>query len=308
MYAIIDIGSNTIRLAIYEVRGQGNFSQILHIKSFAGLAGCIDARGCMTPAGIMEVCKVLHEYKEQLSPLNIIETHVIAGAAFRNIKNADLVVSCIEDEIGFDTAVLSGESEALYAYIGATHEFSVTDGIVADIGGGSTEIVCCRENEAKKAVSFPIGSLSMYVENIQKVLPSRSQITQIKNGVLQQLEMAPVSNSDYPILYGVGGSIRAICRLYNSVFKHPDTNRMMEARKIKKLRSILAHESQKIILLIIQIAPERIHTILPGMIILDTIIKHYNCKKMFVGQYGLREGYLIHNVLKNIKGDEHCAG
>lgn len=137
--AIIDIGSNSMRLTVYEVAGE-TFKILFREKSMAGLAGYVE-EGRLSPEGIARACSGLLEFRETLAALDITAVAVFATASLRNIFNTAEAVWAIQTATGFSVEVLSGTEEALLGYYGAGLEVHCTSGAFLDIGGGSTEVV-----------------------------------------------------------------------------------------------------------------------------------------------------------------------
>jgi exopolyphosphatase/guanosine-5'-triphosphate,3'-diphosphate pyrophosphatase len=193
--------------------------------------------------------------------------------------------------------VLSGEEEAVCGFAGVSGDNNVMDGCVIDIGGGSTEIVSFKNKTVEKAASFSIGSLNTYKNFVKNILPAKTELSEIKKEVKRILNENEVDRN-ISCAYGVGGTIRAVLRLYNEEYKIDDSNRIMESDKIKKLMKLYSEKKNYMTDKIIKIAPERLHTIIPGLTILCTVLKLYNLTTVTVSKYGVREGYLIRYILK----------
>ena len=204
MYAIIDVGSNTVRMNIYKIE-QGQLSLVMGKKEAVGLASYVK-NGQMLPEGVNSACEVLSEFRSILQDLGITDYHVFATAALRNAVNSHAAVEEIVERTGICIEVLSGETEAELDFIGASHAVDVTDGLLIDIGGASTELVVYENSEIKKKVSLPVGSLNIYDRYVSNLLPSRSERKAVKQMVLQLLKQdTDLYYGEYPIVCGVGG-------------------------------------------------------------------------------------------------------
>ena len=126
MYSVIDIGSNTIRLTVYQVE-EGQIQTVFHEKSTAGLAGYVTEKGKLSRAGIERAITALERFQSILQKLSIEQVAVFATASLRNIVNTDEALECIERRTGFRVEVISGEKEALLDYVGATYLLPGTD-------------------------------------------------------------------------------------------------------------------------------------------------------------------------------------
>ena len=165
MYAVIDIGSNTIRLKTYEYK-DGNLINIFDKKEFAGLASYVDKFGNLSEEGITKCLEVLGEYKKCLANVIIDKLLIFATASIRNVNNTKEVVARIKEELGLDVVVLSGSEEAIYDFKGAKMKYNLKDGLMVDIGGGSSELLFFKDDHILYKTSMPIGSLNVYTKCI----------------------------------------------------------------------------------------------------------------------------------------------
>lgn len=299
MYGVIDIGSNTMRLNIYKYK-DGELYQMLTKKITAGLAGYITDDGYMTTTGIKKCVEYLTEFKLILSNIELNETYVFATASLRNIENSEEATNFIEAKTGFKIDVISGEEEGTLDYIGASIKLHLEDGILVDIGGGSTELVLYEDGHIKSSVSLPVGSLSMHKKYVKDFLPTKEEMGKIEKRVLKELDSikylkVPV---DTKIICGVGGTVRATCRLKNHLFEIPENDDTIIVKDLQRIFDYYLDNKYDFIESLIKEVPDRLHTILPGMIILNSIANFYSSEFINVSYYGVREGYLL-NMINN---------
>lgn len=297
MYSVIDIGSNTIRLTVYQVE-EGRIQTVFHEKSTAGLAGYVTEKGKLSRAGIERAITALERFQSILQKLSIEQVAVFATASLRNIVNTDEALECIERRTGFRVEVISGEKEALLDYVGATYLLPGTDGLLVDIGGGSTELVFFSRGEIKKAASMPVGSLNMYNKYVSHLLPTKSEREKIERRVAKELNKLDLPEQVCPVLCGVGGSVRATGKLINAQEKLPPANRTVYLHTVSKVLESFRDESKENLTRLLKVTPERLHTLLPGMTILRQIARTFCSDTMIVSDYGVREGYLLSEVLQ----------
>ncbi|WFR59348.1 phosphatase [Anaerocolumna sp. AGMB13025] len=296
--AIIDLGSNTIRLCIYEYL-DSQVKSLLEKKKMAGLANYIKNEK-LSSSGVERACDILKEFSGILKNFHVDagNTHVFATASLRNIVNTKEVISLIKDNTGFEVELLSGEEEATLDFIGATKVIDSDSGILVDIGGGSTEIVPFAGKAIQKATSMPIGSLNLYVKYVKKIIPKDGERLAIRQAVLDNLEALELDRQEYPTICGVGGTIRAAAKLSNHLFNLPRTNTTIEAVYIKKILELIHNSHKDTLTPVLQNIPDRVHTIIPGLIIVDTIMDYFHSETIIVSKYGIREGYFYERILK----------
>ncbi len=290
MYAVIDIGSNTIRLSIYK-RTNNDFSLILTQKTMAGIIGYVDEMGIMSAEGIKVATTTLKSYKQILENIDIKDAFVFATASLRNIKNTYEVVAAIKKATEFDVDVMSGEMEGIYDFRGATRLLPLKEGLLIDIGGGSTELVQYSDGKVVKSVSLPIGSLNMYNKNVSNILPSKKEVVKIRQYVKEVLANADIEGH-FPTLCGIGGTVRGVNRLDNNINDYEASHKTVLIKDLRKMLRTLVYDRTYATSKILRVIPERVHTILPGIIILEAVAKKYRAKEIMVSDYGVREGYL----------------
>ncbi|WP_312279776.1 hypothetical protein [Oscillibacter sp.] len=294
--AMIDIGSNSMRLTVYETEGN-SFKILFREKSMAGLAGYVE-NGTLSDEGVLCACRGLLKFKKMLTSLNIRDVVIFATASLRNISNTEAAVSAIRDRTGWEVEVISGEEEALYGYIGAMREFQLSRGAVLDIGGASTELALFDEDRPLRSLSLPIGSLNLYRSCVKKILPGRHALKKIRETIQAELDRSSLPDFERQLpLVCVGGTGRAVLKLAGAVYAQPEGCRAIGAEQLDGLCAILCRGDRQAIDLILKLSPDRIHTIVPGILVLHSLFHLLDAKTLEIGKYGVREGYLCRKIL-----------
>lgn len=295
-YGVIDVGSNTIRLCIYDV-SEGKIRPLFNNKTTAGLIGYVN-NGEMTRKGIKKACDVLSSYKEMASHTQIKELFVFATASLRNISNTDEAVQTIYEETGLQVDVLTGYEEATLDFKGAAHAMELDAGLMVDIGGGSTELLVYDHGTIQDAASLRLGSLSLYRNYVSRLFPKKSEEKAIREKVFSELKKIKfLRERQFHTLAGIGGTIRAVKNMNNDMFGLPRQNDRIPGKKVPALLEQFQGEEKDTLKKILSTAPDRIHTLVPGMLILDTICRSFCCEEVLVSSYGVREGYLYKKVV-----------
>ncbi len=297
--AIIDIGSNSMRLTIYDA-DSNSFKILLKEKTMAGLAGYIQD-GLLMPDGIECACNGLLRFQEILELVQLDDVYVFATASLRNIENTGQVLAELRSATGYEVEIISGEDEALFGYVGAMQELMIDSGAFVDIGGASTELVTFSGGDLISAKSYPIGSLSLFRDCVKKLLPGKHSLTRIDEALQQTLGSQRLAQlPDGGKLACVGGTCRAVLRLCRSLFDTPEESVSLSIWELEELCKRLRRGDRSAIELILRIEPERIHTIVPGTLILRYIAKKLGARELVVSKYGVREGFLCQRVLPTI--------
>lgn len=215
--AIIDIGSNSIRLTLYETEGQ-SFRILFKEKIMAGLARYVE-NGKLSTEGIECACAGLLTFREILQILQIDAVNVFATASLRNISNTQQALSVIRAATGYTVDVISGEDEALFGYTGAMQELHMTSGAFIDIGGASTEIVTFDDGIPIDLASFPIGSLSLYRRCVKRIVPGEGSLRRLRQVIGKTFDVTGAAPEAREIITGVGGTARAVLKLASHYYK-----------------------------------------------------------------------------------------
>lgn len=299
---IVDVGSNTIRLSIYHWEGQ-KFKLLMNKKEMAGLAGYIK-NGLLSDSGILVACRVLAGFKALLRNFDIADLYVFGTASLRNIVNTEEALETIEAVTGIKVEVLSGADEAAFSFLGATVGGGAPgSGMLADVGGGSTELVAYQDGAITSGCSLPMGSLSLFTKHVSSLFPTKEERKAIRSDVREELEKAKTAGLRCSHLTGVGGTFRAAAKLCNDLSGADPDNRIIPAGEIHALYKGLKKGDQDTLRQILRSVPDRVHTILPGLAILTAILDAYEVSTVSVSACGVREGYLLRRVMEGTSHD-----
>lgn len=300
---IIDLGSNTIRLVVYEVKKdlgeritKKDFSTLISTKKTAGLSSyVIDGR--FTDIGVERAISILADMIRRAKTVNCKDVHIFATAVLRNCDNSKEVVRAIEKGVGQSIDLISGDEEARLDFIGASCDRDIRSGTLIDIGGGSTELVHALDGNAVDVISLPIGSVSTYSTHVSQILPTAKEIKAIAKAAHSCLS-AVDKIADYrsKTLYGVGGSIRALGKLHAMLEGEEKQSRELSLADIERMYDEVKNSSSEFAHAIVKAAPDRIHTIGCGITILHQAMEELGAKKILICKYGVREGYLLECV------------
>ena len=299
LHGIIDIGSNTIRMAVYLIEG-GHFEQLMKRKHTVGLASYVED-GVMQPEGIERAVETLLEYKDFLHCFNITKVAAFTTAALRNAKNSAEAVGEIERRTGIDIQVISGDEEATLDFIGATHSLNNDSGLLIDIGGGSTEIVTYRERQIQYKTSLPIGSLGFAKKYVSGILPTMQECMEMHGEAEATIgaaaEFLTISEAE---IVGIGGTFKGACALNNELFNLPAVNRRLETKNIRTLIGTFVSDmgmTQNMAVALMRSVPERLQTIIPGLIIASVLSRRFQSTWITYSDSGVREGYIYDKII-----------
>lgn len=312
--AIIDLGSNTIRLCIYHLEpfALHNIKQLhayswdqagihisLNYKVMAGLASFV-TDGVMSKQGIKKATKTINDHLIRAGhfgcdrPDNV---HIFATAVLRNCLNSEEAKRAIEEGCGFPITILSNKEEAHLGFVGAHLDPIPDQGVLVDIGGGSTELTVFADGVDRDNVSLAQGSLSSYSRFVEGILPTQAEMEVIERAFKDKLASLDSACYKTSTLCGIGGIVRSVSKLYGDMCN--DGKRVSTITRehleiilaaYRQNQNAFAHTALKTI-------PDRIHTFIPGCIILHELFVFCEAKTLTVCKHGLREGCLIDKIL-----------
>lgn len=294
---IIDIGSNSIRLAIYETTPQGYYRLINEIKESARLSGKMNAAGAMEAKEIHSIVPILRQFREVCGAYGCRTLRVAATAAIRNAANAQEIGRMLEEETGLPVEILTGEQEAYFGFVAVAGGMVIEDGFLIDIGGGSTEITYFRGRTLIESASLPIGAVNAQVKfGVAEEPWPPEQIAQLQEEVRRMLDSLPWIGA-YPglPLIGLGGTIRTLGKLDQRRRKYP----LRLAHHYRLEPESLRHYAETLPQLPLEkrkridgLSKARADIIVPGITILQAVFDRLGAACCLVSGSGLREGLL----------------
>lgn len=300
-YGIIDVGSNTIRLCVYEVSDRKgdklpHLSTLLNHKIMAGLASYV-ADGIMTEQGIKKAVHVIRGDLRNADYFRCKEVRIFATACLRNCLNSKEAVAAIEDGIDADIDLLPGEMEAHLGFVGADCDRDIKEGMLVDIGGGSVELTRIAKGKEKCGISLPQGSLSSFSQYVHGLVPTPHEmeaITQAFHELLHQHAMGDYAARE---LFGIGGSVRSAMKVYGDLFNNGERLGYIRLVHLDQMLNAYRNDGAAFAHGSLHTIPDRVHTFIPGCLILREIFAVTGAERMTVAKKGLREGYLLERVL-----------
>ncbi|MEO1045243.1 MAG: Ppx/GppA family phosphatase [Pseudomonadota bacterium] len=294
--AVIDIGSNSIRLVIFA-GPRRNPALIFNEKVMAGLGSEISETGALAPEGIDRAITALRRFRTLIEGCNVDRTLCVATAAVRDASDGPQFADRVRD-LGFDVDVLSGEEEAQMAAYGVISAIPEANGVVGDLGGGSLELAEVGNRSISDSISLPIG-----------VLRSR-EISEKGQGPLSKHVAKLVTANGWDgrcrgrTLYIVGGSWRALARvdMYDQGYPLPVFhNYAIPVERIAPLSKRILDSSRDDLRAVPRLATSRIATLGTAAKLLCAACDILKPAQIIVSAYGLREGLIYRTMPEDIR-------
>ncbi|KRF21308.1 Ppx/GppA family phosphatase [Paenibacillus sp. Soil787] len=291
---IIDIGSNSIRLVIYEINAHGAYRVVSEHKDSARLSERIGSDGILHSKDIISIVPILSHYALLCKVHEVQTIRAVATAAIRNAANSAEIVRILQEQSGLHIEVLSGTEEARYGYLGVINSIDIRDGLIIDIGGGSTEVTLLRNRKLLHSVSFPFGAVNTTRQFMKNGNLTEQEMGDIRRMVEDAILAHPwiASSPNLPMI-GLGGTIRTLGKISQKRNKHSlqlahnYTLKPGELRDFLLLLSSMPLEKRK---KMDGLSKERADIIVPGLIIMDTIFEAAGSSACMISGSGLRDG------------------
>lgn len=291
---IIDIGSNSVRLVVYDGPRRSPFI-LFNEKVMAGLGGELDESGRISDVAMERGVQALRRFSQLVREMEVSQLRCVATAAVRDAVNGLDFVERAEREARLKVEVLSGRQEGEAAAYGVLSAIPGADGIVGDLGGGSLELARIRDGRIEQVVSLPLGVLRL------------ADIRKQGKAALQRALDRLLGKAGWEIeeglpFYMVGGSWRALARLdmqlRHDILPVVHQHEMTPARAAYMLRvtSSLSKASLKQVL---TISPSRAGTMTDAAALLATVVRRLGSSRLVVSAYGLREGLLYQDLAES---------
>ncbi len=301
--AIIDVGSNTARMNIYDIKDQNGeipFTRVLTESCNLGLINYVENKN-LSLEGIEKLIEALSVFTNLAQNIQCSKFYYIGTAALRNIDNVNSVISFVREALGIYIDIISGENEALLGFCGLKISFgdNLRQGIMIDVGGGSTEIIGFVDGLAVRAFCMPMGCLTLFRDHVGSILPAKTELKEIRTEVDRRVEKLCWLKNYGNTAYLVGGTARAAGKLFELLYRGgiSDSVCVMSYSNLKQIYDYIKFPDKETIKLLVRTNPDRLHTLIPGICSFLRILKYSNIENIIISPTGIREGYLIERVI-----------
>jgi len=286
--AVIDIGSNSVRLVVYEglVRSP---TVLFNEKIMCGLGRGLAKIGRLTDEAMEMALRTLRRFHALNRQLQVQQVYTLATAAVRDAKNGAGFVARAKKIMQGDVHLLSGKQEAACSAFGVVSAFYQPDGMVGDLGGGSLELVNLVKMQVDEGISLPLGGLRL-------MEASDSNLKQARRMIREQLQQANfLAKGRGRPFFAVGGTWRNLAKLHMNIRHYPLP--IMQAYEIRAEEAVsflhrFAKGDVEHMRGITAIAKGRRELLPYGAAAMLELVEHMQPEKIVFSGAGMREGYL----------------
>ena len=298
--AIIDIGSNSIRLVLFEIYKNHSFRVVDDIKENPRLGEGIFINGLMKKENMDRALEALILFKSLCDHNEVTEILAFGTAAVRSAKNSSDFLAEVKKQCNFDITVLTGEEEAKYSFFGAINSLDIIDGLLIDMGGASCELVHFENREIKNSVSLNFGSLSLMEEFLLKDSITPEKEEQLNLYLEKEFSNVPWLKSLTNVaLIGVGGTIRNLGKIHMKQKNYPIENLhnyFIEKTDFNKLYDFLKDKDYREKQKVEGLAKSRADIVGGASFVFSKLIDYANLTGVNISGKGIREGFLYNHL------------
>lgn len=208
-FAVIDLGSNSVRMSVNSLESDGSWSVLEKLRATVRLGEGMTSDNFLKEEAITRVIDAIISFADTAREYKCVSIAAIATAALRRAANKELFLDRVKKQAGIEFEIISGEQEAYYSYLAVRETVGISDGVIYDTGGGSTEIILVKKGEIVHSISLPLGAVMMTEQMSKKSqMQLYKYVASYIGGIdwLDECEGLP--------LYGIGGSARTMAMLH----------------------------------------------------------------------------------------------
>lgn len=287
--AVIDIGSNSVRLVVYEGLTRSptvSFNE----KALCGLGREVQSTGLLAADAVAKALAALKRFRALCDVLRVGQLWVLATAACRDAKNGPDFIAQAEAACGTRIDVLSGKREAELSALGIISGIDRPDGIAGDLGGGSLELVDVRAGRWKRGTTLPLGGLALQDKSEKSIKAAEKIVKTALKGV-DGLDAGAGRT-----FYAVGGTWRALARLHMWQVGYPlhiMHGYRIPAREMFEFSRLVHRVDTEMLSRIDVVSQARRPLLAYGALVLEHVVRAAKAREVVFSALGVREGLLF---------------
>jgi exopolyphosphatase/guanosine-5'-triphosphate,3'-diphosphate pyrophosphatase len=285
--AVIDVGSNSVRLVIYRLDGRAIWT-VYNEKALAGLGRDLPATGRLSPEGVETAITALRRFRAVLDGWDAEDVTAAATAAVREAADGPSFLKRVRTETGLEVRTLSGDEEARFAALGVLAGQPDAEGVVGDLGGSSLELVRLNGHDPEAGVTLPLGPFALGAPRALDLDRTRKRV---------ELALAPHANRfATPHFHAVGGAWRNLALFHMELADYPlhvAHQYEMSPADAQDVARLIARQSRTSLERMEGLSKKRVDTLPYAAVVLDTLIETLGIERVIVSAFGVREGLLL---------------
>lgn len=305
---IVDLGSNSARMAINSIADDGSFKEIKRIKEDSRISEGMGRERLLRPQAMNRTIEALHRFKAIYEEYPNTEVRGITTAAVRMARNQREFLKRVQKEIGISLDVLSGDDEAYYDYLGVINSLEIQDCLILDTGGASCELIDVHDGKARNLISIPIGAVSLSERFHLNNAIRADNLFSAEIFVNQQLRdiwwIMDAFNKPVVLL---GGANRTLARMNRRRQKISRINNIhgyrLKTESVNRTFRALITRNLEARKKMAGLEPSRADIIVGGMLPLVMLLQMIDADRVIFSESGVREGIISEYINRSEKED-----
>jgi exopolyphosphatase/guanosine-5'-triphosphate,3'-diphosphate pyrophosphatase len=287
-YAIVDIGSNSVRMVVYDQLGRAPLPRYVE-KSLCRLGDGLTQTEAISAEGFRRTVEALRRFRAIADAMGVTRIDATATEAIRRATTGQQLVAAIREASGLEVRILQGVEEARFSALGVISGFFRPVGLVGDMGGGSLEVAeALDDHVGDHWTSLPLGALPVEALLLDGVSKAKLRIDRLMQDNLR-------SSLAMPVFYAVGGGWRAIAKIHMAIENAPVPvvhGYSCDARAIRDFAKYLVRLPPAKLAALPGLPERRARTTAAAALVLDRLLKRLEPERVIFSALGLREGWL----------------
>ncbi len=284
--AVVDVGSNSVRLVLYRVEGRSMWT-VFNEKVLAGLGRDLKKTGRLSEDGSASALAALKRFRMVIERLPPERVFTAATAAIRDAEDGPLFAERVQAETGLVLRVLSGAEEAKYAALGVLAGAPAGDGVVGDLGGASLELTAIGPKGAGEGVTLPLGPFAFGAFPDDDPELRRTEVDE---------RIKDLARFRTETFHAVGGAWRNLALIHMHMTGYP--LRVVHQYELSRAEALgacrfVASQSRRSLEAVEGVSKKRAETLRHAAVVLERLIVVLGVEKVVLSAYGVREGILF---------------
>ena len=290
--AVVDLGSNTFRLVVFEYTlPDGPFRLVDEIREVVRLTEGTGPGAPISPEAIARAARVARLFAGYCRNSDIDEVRAVATSAIRDAPNGDAVLQAILDG-GLPARVISGEEEARYGYLGAVNGTTLTNGLIAELGGGSIQVGRVSDRLLTHSMSRPLGAVRMTDAFMDNPVSTRDDVKRLRRHAVDVFRLDPFITEGQRVV-AMGGALRTLAAMAQKASDYPlgevhgyVLDRTALRDLIERMVDLPKRERKRIP----GLKADRADIMLAGAVVVDALMQVADVDRIEICAQGLRWG------------------
>ena len=295
-FAAVDIGSNSVRLKIAQLRGH-RLRKIHEEREVTRLGESVFRTGLLSPDAIANTVKVLRRFHRAVQNAGADSVRVVATSALRDARNSQAFLEWVRSVTGWKVEIISGLEEARLIHLGLVSSLRVNPSpmLMTDLGGGSCELTISTKGHIRDTVSLPLGAVRLTSEFLRHDPPRKSELRRLQGFVGREIGRIAdrISRARPKVVIATSGTAAALAAVCHGLYKTKGpratvVSRAQMRRIAKILKRLPLDERRKLS----GVGPRRAEIIVAGAVVYAEILERCQLHGFRYSPLGLRDGLL----------------